>query len=196
MPFVGQGVTGNPKRLFVAAKDRILFNTGDPQQDATMRAVKDSLTQVERALNTRAVSAKFINGATFSIPPGTTVATIGTQLWGQPTMLDLARNSITAIEAGIYLVTTNLFLSLASGTSAPTFIRQYNSAGALQATERFDYLGTSTGLNQAYTAVFAASYRDRFDVEITNSGVGTINGNNMNSFSATKITDVPSNFGV
>lgn len=196
MPFVGQQVTGNPKRLFVAAKDRIVFDTPDPKMQASMLAIKEGFTQVERALNTRAISAKYTNGPTFSIPPGTTAASIGTPVWGLPPMLDLARNSIVAIEAGIYLVTTNLFLSLASGTSAPTFIRQYNSANALITGERFDYLGTATGLNQAYNAVFAASYRDRFDIEITNSGVGTINGNNMNSFSATKLADLPSSYGV
>lgn len=180
LPLVGAGISGNPKRLFVGAKGSI--------EDS----FKVPMTQVERAINTRAVTAKYTIGATFSVNVGSSaVAPIGSALWDSGKMGDTVNNRITAIEAGIYHVLVN-FITGAGGVGLLGLFR-YNSAGTLLDQEN---LGAPAVSTISFSAIFSAKYRDYFNVGLLNAGSGTWTLNQINSLAVTKIADAPSNYGI
>jgi hypothetical protein len=205
VPFVGAGFSGNPKRLFIGAKDRIVTQLikDQPTVDA-LKATKESITQIERYLNTRAVSCKCenpgtTNTTTFTTPTGAfalPVGAPGSVIWDTGTMSTDAAQSIRIPEAGVFQVNANVFVdNTASATANIFFVRlgRFLFDGTLVDSDLVNVqIPAGQAFNQTLGTQFNCVYRDF--IRIDGGGATGQKGQTVD-LSVTKIADIPSKFG-
>lgn len=208
MPFVGAGLTGNPKRPFIASKD-LLLNV-DPTDPVQMRqalsAIKDGFTQVERAISTREVAARFRDGGSRTLTNATQVLPFGNLInvdWDSGNVISKTNNWMTAIESGIYMIVVGISMNIGLGTPASyEFLLQHSASnGTTNIANNPIFVHTPPSqsilpLVQVF-ALFNASANDRFNVYgLTFVGGAVTDTASISSMTMAKVADVPSRFGV
>jgi hypothetical protein len=200
------GITGNPKRLLISRKDAITVSaaTMEPDIQAAFQATKDSFSQVERALNSRVMSAKVKRGPTI------TLTALGTPIllpfpappaaWDPGTMVDFANNQIVTTEPGIYLVTAVIFVTsnAAAGGLYTGFVTSYAPPSATQVDQDLGVFSTPNIFQGSITipSQLSTSYNYTIKTTVQRTLGNAADTAFLNSLAVTKIADVPSRFGI